>query len=118
MTDLTIYRGDTVKLNVAVTAGGAVFNLTGCTVWFTVKNQYSDPDNQSVFQKSTTNGGITITDAPNGLCQVTIANADTSGEPDTKVMLLWDCQVKDASGNIYTVNSGNLIILPDVTKTT
>lgn len=116
--DITIYRGDTVKLNMAVTSGGSFYDLTGSTIWFTAKNHFSDPDISAVFQKSTTGGGITITNAPNGLCQVTIDPADTSGEPPTKVMLVWDAQVKDAQGRIYTVASGNLIIVPDVTITT
>lgn len=115
MSDITIYRGDTVKLNVAVTVGGVVFDLTGCTIWFTAKNLYTDAD-PGVFQKSTLNGGIVVTSAPNGLCQVTILPADTSGQAATKIMLLWDCQVKTSTGLIYTVASGNLIVIPDVTQ--
>jgi hypothetical protein len=118
MSDLTIYRSDTVKLNLAVTSGGSIYNLTGSSIWFTAKNQYSDLDAAAVFQKSTLNGGIVITNPTQGIAQVTIASADTLLVPNLKTILVWDAQIKDSQGNIYTIASGRLIVLPEVTRTT
>jgi hypothetical protein len=117
MADFTLSRGDTIKLNVAVTASGSVYSLVGSSMWFTAKYSYSDPDSSAVFQK-TIGSGITLTDAVNGKATVLILPTDTSGLANAKVMLVYDLQVKDASGNIYTVARGNLIFLPDVTLST
>lgn len=114
MADFTIYRGDTIVLNIAVTAGGVVYSLVGCNMWFTAKWAFKDLDVAAVFQK-TIGSGIVLTSPANGLATITILPADTAILPNSKVLLLYDCQVKDASGKIYTVSYGNLIFLPDVT---
>ncbi len=117
MTDFTITRGDTIGLNVAVSAGGTVYPLVGVKMWFTAKNSYNDPDSSAVFQK-TIGSGIVITNTTLGLATVTIDPTDTYGLPSSKTLLVYDLQVEDASGNVYTVASGNLIVLPDVTRST
>jgi hypothetical protein len=117
MSDLLITRGDTPTFNIAVTLSGAVYDLTGCTIWFTAKFDYANTDAQAVFQRSTLNGGIVITNGPQGLAQANLLSTDTSALANTKTMLLWDCQVKSALGQIYTVAKGNLIVEPDVTRT-
>jgi len=114
MTDFSIFRGDTVSLDVTVTASGSAYNLTGCSMWFTAKQRYSDLDAAAVFQKST-GSGITITSPTFGQATVVISPSDTSGLSNVKQLLLYDLQVKDASGNIYTVASGNLVVYPEVT---
>lgn len=114
MADFTIYRGDTVALNITITASGLAYNLTGKTMWFTAKTSYSQAD-PGVFQKKI-GSGITVTSAVDGRAQIVIAAADTNTLGNSKTLLVYDCQVKDASGNIYTVASGNLIIVPDVTR--
>lgn len=116
MSDITIYRGDTVKLDLAVTSGGAVYPLTGSTIWFTAKRQYSDPDSSAVFQKSTLSGGIVITNAALGIARVTISPPDTQTVTNSKEILFFDAQMKDSQGQVYTLASGRLILLPEVTK--
>ncbi len=116
MADFTIHRGDTVTLNVVVTASGAVYSLVGCSMWFTAKAAYSVAD-PGQFQK-TLGSGITYTNAAQGLAQVVISPTDTSTLGNTKTLLLYDCQIKDSSGRIFTIASGNLIVLPDVTLAT
>lgn len=114
MADFTIYRGDTVALNITITASGLAYNLTGKTMWFTAKTSYSIAD-PGTFQKKL-GSGITVTDAANGRAQIVISASDTNSLGNSKVALVYDCQVKDSSGNIYTVASGNLIVIPDVTR--
>jgi len=117
LTDFTITRGDTVTLNVAATASGAYYPLIGAQVWFTAKYNYSDPDALAVFQK-TIGSGIAVTDPVKGLMTMVILPADTAGVASVKVILVYDIQIEDFSGNVYTVASGNLIVVPDVTITT
>lgn len=118
MADITIYRGDTVKLNLYVTQGGVAFDLTSVKVWFTAKNAFADVDGSAIFQKTTSGGGIVVVAPLSGIAQVTIAPTDTDDLPNNKTSLFYDAQVKDASDNIFTVAYGNLIVLPDVTRAT
>lgn len=117
MADFTLYRGDTVELNIVVTASGSAYSLTGRSLWFTAKYAYKDADAAAVFQKTIGNG-ITVTSASGGLATVKILATDTSSLPSSKTLLVYDLQCKDPSGNIYTLASGNLVFLPDVTKST
>jgi len=117
MADFTITKGDSVSFNIVVTSGGVAFNLTGATIWMTAKLAFGDPDSSAIFQKKT-GSGIVITNPANGAATITLAATDTSPLPAFKTLLLYDIQVKDQQGGIYTVASGNLIVLPDVTLAT
>jgi hypothetical protein len=110
--NLTMRRGDTVKLNITVTRGGSAVDLTGASIWFTVKNAVTDAD-PGVFQK-TVGSGIVVTNAAAGQAQITIANADTSAIVGSRT-LLYDIQVKEAGGDITTVANGTITVSPDVT---
>jgi hypothetical protein len=114
--DFTMYRGDTVTINAAITASGLAYNLTGKSMWFTAKTSYSQAD-PGVFQKKL-GSGISIVDATNGRAQIVIAASDTNSLGNSKTALVYDFQVKDSSGRIYTVASGKLIVIPDVTRST
>lgn len=115
MADFIIYRGDTPTFNVAVTWGGEVFPLTGCSMWFTAKYAYADDDADAVFQK-TIGDGITVTNAGCGEAEITLSSSDTSSLSSSKVMLVYDLQIRNAEGKIYTVAYGNIVVLPDVTR--
>lgn len=117
MTDFTLHRGDTVDLSFTVTASGAAYSLVGCSIWFTAKTSYALADTLATFQKKL-GSGITITNAAGGTFTVRISPSDTSILGNAKTLLLYDCQIKDSSGNIYTIASGNLIFIPDVTRST
>ena len=108
-------RGDTVSFNIAVTLSGAPFDLAGCSLWFTGKNKFTDPDNAAIFQK-TISHGIVVTNSTQGLATVTLLPADTISLSLVKTILFWDLQLKDSGNNIYTINSGNLIVSPDITQ--
>lgn len=41
-----------------------------------------------------------------------------AGTPAVRVDLVWDCQVRDVAGFISTVDSGLLVVEPDVTRAT
>jgi hypothetical protein len=112
-----MYRGDTVVFNMLVTKSAVAFPLTGCEIWFTGKYAYKDSDLAAVFQK-TIGDGITVTNALGGRAALALIPSDTHGLPAVKTLLLWDVQLKDADDMIYTVASGNLVVLPDVTQST
>ncbi len=117
-TRLTITRGDTKRFDLTVTdeLTGAAIDLTGATMWFTVKRSRSEPDSVKQFQK-TTSDGITIASGSSGTATLIIAPAD-SASMDPARLYVWDLQIKSSTGAIYTVDSGPLAVLGDVTRAT
>lgn len=114
--ELTIVHGDTTVINGHATLNGGAVNLTGCSLWFTVKNAVTDTDAAAVFQLTSPASGITIASGPAGRFQITIAPAYTSGLPYVVIPLVYDLQMKDVSGNVSTLISGALTVVPDVTR--
>lgn len=87
-------------------------NITGSKLWFAIKTT----DGTVVLIKTTDAlGGITITDAPGGLADVAISNADTSALADalTNKSLRLEVQVRSAAGKITTLKRGTITIVRD-----
>lgn len=119
MAERTMYRGDTFVLDAQVKKDGVPVNITGWKVWFTAKRTYVEPDNVAVMRHdSDALGGVTITDAVNGKVRVVTSPNATAGFPDGPVKLVYDLQTKDLANNIFTVETGTLTVLPDVTRAT
>lgn len=111
-----MWRGDTEVFDAAITVGGSPVNITGCSLTFTAKRSLQDSDADAVFQITTTGGGIVITNGPGGLCEITIASADTSAETQA-IRCYCDLQCVDTLGNVSTTATGTLTIKIDVTGT-
>lgn len=108
---ITMFRGDTVSLNLYVTMGGAPKSLSGALLTFSVK--YNRADSSYVFQK-TIGSGITIDSESGGTATISIASSDTSFLPGTQMKLQYDVQYAKGS-DVYTISSGVLVVNPDVT---
>ena len=115
MADFTMKRGDTLPINHTVTDGGAAVNLTGKSLRFMAKRSVADADSAAVITK-TIGSGITVTNPTGGLAQTLISPADTTGLPAIAQLLQWDLQMVDGS-NVYTLESGTLLVSPDVSVT-
>lgn len=118
MTILAATRGDneTYQLTILDAAGAAMDITSVLEIWFTAKSSLDDADADAVIAKTKTGGGITIIDGPTGRADVALLPADTAGLAARRLELHWDCQVKAASGAITTVDSGTLVVSPDVTR--
>ena len=112
MADLDAVRGDTNEYEVAVTRDAAVLDLQGATLKFTVKRDLGDAD--AVFQKAIWTG-ITVTDAPNGACTLTIDPADTSALPAPRAFH-YDLELTESDGRVTTVAIGLLRLAADVER--
>jgi hypothetical protein len=110
-----MWRGDTEVFDAAITVAGVAVNITGCSLKFTAKRSLQDSDADAVFQLATPSE-IVITDGPNGLCQITVASADTSGLL-VPTLCYCDLQLVDTLGNVSTTATGTLLIKVDVTRT-
>lgn len=89
------------------------FDLTGYTVFFTVKPQddTATDDSSALIQKTVTSH----VDPTNGLTNIVLSNTDTRIAPDTYV---YDIQAKDGSGNISSTASQAIEFVNDITKRT
>jgi hypothetical protein len=115
MSDLTGTRGDTLVFDTVV-GGLPSSGFAGYTAHFTAKRDASD--RVPVLSKAGT-GQCEITttgdaDTP-GVITTTISPADTASLPGYEVCLLYDVEVTDGEGVVTTVDSGTLLLTPDVT---
>jgi len=117
--DDPFYRGDTLIFDGVATLSAALLDLTAYTIWCTGKYRRSDADSDAVFEKTVGDGITLLTQSglTKGGFTVTIDPADTSGL-NYKTTLEYDVQVKDASGHIYTADSGTIVVSLDVTRAT
>ena len=110
------FRGDTLAIDLAVTLGGTAFDLTGSTLFFTLKRKITDLDADALVQCQT-GDRLTHTNAAGGLATLRLPAADTAPMP-LNIPLVADIQVKTAAGEIYTVASGKITFSADVTLRT
>lgn len=110
--DLNIYRGDDKSWTLTFKdSSGTAINITGYTVFFTVKKNKSDVEDDALITKDITSHS----DAGNGQTTLSITNTESA----IAVGEYWyDIQTKDGSGNINTVVVGNFNVLQDVTVRT
>lgn len=112
-----VYRGDTLRLEIAVLLNGAAFTLSaGDKLYFTAKTDLALPDAGATITKES-GTGISILSLPEGKALLELLPSDTDGlEPGTA--LFYDIQLKTATGEIFTIQNGTITILPDATRRT
>ena len=109
--DLCWTRGDSGRLDVTVaSADGTPYNLTGATLFLTVKNALTDADSAAVIRKEVT----AHDNAAGGLSHFAITTSDNA----TAATRFYDVQLKDATGSIYTLFGGLWKVMSDVTTRT
>lgn len=115
---LSVPRGDTRKWDVRVRdLRGAVLNLTGCTLrmaFYPTKPSIAvTTDGDAALVLSSPSGGITIVTAATGEVLVTISAAQSLAL--TSPSYVFDCQVTNGSGEIFTAASGTLTVSSQIT---
>jgi len=109
--DLCFVRGDTGLIEITVKDGsGAAFDLTGATLFLTVKNNLTDADSAAVIRKEVTSHN----DAVSGESSFNIAASDNA----TAGTRYYDVQLKTAANDIWTVGGGIWRVVSDVTVRT
>jgi hypothetical protein len=109
--DVCWTRGDSGRLDVTVTqSDGTAYDLTGSTLFLTVKNALTDADSAAVIRKE-----VTVHDAPlAGESHFEIATTDNA----TAGTRFYDVQLKDGTNKIYTLFGGVWRVVADVTART
>lgn len=122
MSTLLVYRGDSLPLTATVTytVTGLPVDLTGGTLRFTVKTAAYAPDSQALAILTSPSRIAISTPTMGGPATWTLAAADLPALAlplYNTMILVWDLQFTDASGNVQTVDSGQLQVTPDVSIT-
>ena len=110
---LTIKRGDDDGFAIVFTnEDGTPMNLTGCVVWFTMRQRAADveikDDADAPIHKEYTE--LTATD---GIVDVELSNTDTDIESGE---YLAEVQIKDAVGKIKSSAIFEVVIEDDITR--
>ena len=107
--NLTIKRGDTTTYILYLEdEDGKNKDITGWTIFFTVKSNIDDADDDAVIKKTIT----THTNPTNGETQIFITSTDSANVGN----YVYDIQYKDTVGNIKTIMEGYFAITKDVTQ--
>lgn len=111
--NITMPRGDDRTIEVTVTdSAGSSVNLAGASIKFTVKKKATD----SVNKFQLTSGDIAeieLTNPANGIFQVKLVPANTSGLDPGEYQ--FDIEVTTSEGKVFTVIIAKLIIQADIT---
>lgn len=112
----TITQGNAVAFYITVGQGATCqYDLTGASVWFTVKRSPLDPDGQALIQKIYPSN-LSIPDKESGLIRIYLGSEDTINLPPWYYEYAFDLQIKDAQDNIVTAFQGTLAVYPSYTK--
>jgi hypothetical protein len=119
--DITIRRGDTEVIDVAVTEPAAdaadppvPVPIGSATFAFTAKRTRRDPDEQAVLAL-TLGQGIVVTDGPGGLLTVTMTPAQTAAL--TPGRYDYDLQMTEGT-TVTTIVDGTMLVEADVSRGT
>lgn len=95
-------------------------NLTGGKAYFTAKRSITGTDELAEIRLGSQAplAGVTIQNAPGGILRVDVPPAATKGFQNDPVVLAYDVEVVEATGQVTTVMRGLLTVSPDVTRAT
>ena len=108
---MEFYRGDNKSYTLAFTdKNNEPINITGWTIFFTIKRYLSQSDDEANLKEDVTNHD----DPTNGLSSIHLSNGQTDSlEPGD---YFCDIQIKKVDGTILTIMAGKLKVLADVTR--
>lgn len=110
--NIVMVAGDTAEIDFTIfDRVGVPLDLTGVKIEWQMAWTASTP---ALISKSTTNGGITLTNAQAGQMKVLLAHADTTALfPGT---YYHETKVLDSQGDIATAATGSATLLPALIK--
>ena len=109
------FRGDTKVLRFSFTeSDGRPIDISGHELWFTLKREIADPDEQAVLQKRVIFPPGTDSETGNGV--LNLDSSETGAvDPGT---YFYDLQrvIPGSPPVVTTLMSGRIAVLPDVTR--
>jgi len=111
MTELSVGRKTTNTYKMTFTTNGSVQDITGWTIFFTIKKNVSQLDSAALISKTIT----THSDPTQGISLLVLSSSDTDISSGNYV---YDIRFKDTSNNIYAISPDNFIVLDYITQRT
>lgn len=109
MTTIEVIRGDDVSMSLTFRDNdGDLIDITGYTVFFTVKDHLAKPDTEALIEKSTTSH----TDPTNGQTTIELTSTDTDIDEG---LYDYDFQLKTDTAKINSTPRGTFKVSRDVT---
>lgn len=111
MAKIRIIKGDDITFDCEFKNGCSAVDLTGATLFFTIKTlaNADNSDTTAIISKTITNHY----DAVNGRTRIELTSTDTN----VKAGNYWyDIQLKDSGGKISSCEKGQIEILQDITR--
>lgn len=110
-----LHAGDDYDYQFALQRDGGVYDLTGATVRFVVKEDSVETDAQAKLNyDSGTPADIELVDAVNGVLTVHFKHADTQ---DLEGEWIYNLQVTESGGAVITFARGKIEFLPNIART-
>jgi hypothetical protein len=108
-----LYRGNDKiwVLNVTDKSTGDPVDITGCTLTFTVRAVL----NGDIFLQKTVGSGVELTDPENGVAEITVDAADTSGLANQSFEYVFDVEITKTDATKETLCVGKFLVFPTVT---
>lgn len=108
-------RGADYSINLTLTnSDGTAFNLTGCTVFFTMNTSSTPPtdstDSTAALKSSANNGGSA------GTITIPVTNTQTSALAEGTYW--YDIKVKDSGGNMTPFGKNKIKVVDNITTRT
>ena len=114
--DIRRHRRSTQPYKIKVKKDGIAEDITGWTIYFTVKENMNDDDTESGGGEAKIAKDITIhTDPTNGQTLITLSSSDTNLTPGN---YYYDIKYKDDEDNIAVLFRGRIKIIKPVTTRT
>jgi hypothetical protein len=118
--NIEIMRGDGSVFRFTITESGSVtpVDLTGATLWYSVKKSFTDLDSAAILIKML-GTGIAILDAANGIGTITFTDDDFNamiGAKNREANYHHDLQIQKSGEQPHTCFNGRLTVLPDVSN--
>lgn len=114
-----MYRGDTFRLlgEVVDRATSQPVDITGWTIRYTAKYALQNADARAAMAQDNQGvGGVALVAPTMGQLLVTVQPIVTRGYPDGPVRLEYDVQATDPMGVVTTIETGEVVVRPDVTR--
>lgn len=106
---ISIIRRDDTDIQVTVKNDeGNAIDITGYTVYFTVKENSNDSDDDAIITKN-------ITSHSNPSAGITSISLDKTETDIEEGDYLYDFQIKDTDGNISSTERGTFSVVNDIT---
>ena len=116
--EIEAVKGDNEYYDLRAIRSGLPIDLTGDNVkiWFSAKRVRSDPDEDAVISLNNVDHPtqIVFVDRSQGLFYIALIPANTIDINDD--YLVFDVQVREQTGRITTVTSGNIKLARDITR--